>query len=178
MFAGDSIIDQWDTLKRDFPHLRTVNRGISGDTSRELLLRLTKDVLACRPSAVVVLIGTNDLAAHVPTRRIAAFIRRIADKIERLETGVPVVLCRVLPRAKTPGLFPEKILELNGLIDRLAIGRNSLSVCDSFTPLANEDGSCRENAFVDGLHLSTAGYESLAKTLNPFLKAKPRSRPS
>lgn len=169
VFAGDSIIDQWTTLEGDFPRLKAVNRGISGDTSRELLFRLPKDVLACHPSAVVILIGTNDLAANVPPRRIAAFIRRMADKIERFGGDIPVVLCRVLPRAKAPGLFPEKILELNGFIDRLAAGREHVSACDAFTPLASEDGSCREDSFVDGLHLNASGYDTLAKVLNPVL---------
>ena len=169
VFAGDSLIEQWTTLADDFPGLKTVNRGIGGDTSRELFLRLSKDVLACRPRAVVILIGTNDLAADVPPRRVAALIRRIADRIERFGGGVPVVLCRILPRTKAPGPFPEKIRELNGLIDELANERKNVLVCDTFTPLANADGSCRDNLFVDGLHLNAAGYDALAKTLSPVL---------
>lgn len=169
VFAGDSIIEQWPTRVVDFPRLKAVNRGINGDTSRELLFRLPKDVLACQPSAVVILIGTNDLSANVPPRRIASFIRRIVDKIERFGGGIPVVLCRVLPRAKAPGGFPEKIRELNSQIDRLAAGREHVSICDAFTPLANEDGSCREDSFVDGLHLNAAGYGTLAKALNSVL---------
>ena len=174
VFAGDSLIDQWTTLENDFPGHKTINRGISGDTSRGLLVRLSQDVLACRPSAVVILIGTNDLAAGVPPRRAAASIRRMTEKIRR-SGDIPVVLCRVLPRAAEPGLFPEKINELNGLIDRMAMRQQHVSVCDTFAPLANGGGSCREEFFIDGLHLNAAGYRALSVALKPFLSRRNRA---
>src|SRR5688572_21668304 len=62
VFLGDSITQGWhDNFDNSFPELRTANRGISGDTTRGVLLRLQEDVLALNPAAVVLLIGTNDL---------------------------------------------------------------------------------------------------------------------
>ena len=169
LFAGDSLIDQWPDLESHFPGLKVINRGISGDTSRELLFRLKRDVLAYRPSRIVILIGTNDLAEGISPRRIAASISRMADDVRRFGGGVPIILCRVLPRTKIPGLFPDKIRALNGQIDSLAAKRKHVSVCDAFAPLANEDGSCREDLFTDGLHLNAAGYRTLAAVLKPSL---------
>ncbi len=169
IFAGDSIIQGWTTLSTDFPDLKAVNRGINGETSVGLILRLEEDILACHPKAVVILIGTNDLSSGVAPRRIAAFIRRIADKIGRSGGGIPVVLCHILPRRPEPGRFPAKIRELNALIDRLAQSRVGLRVCDSFTPLAAADGGHRESCFVDGLHLSPEGYRELTAALAPHL---------
>jgi len=168
VFAGDSITEQWSTLSKDFPGLKTVNRGISGDTSGGLLLRFQQDVLSGRPSAVVILIGTNDLPANVPPRRIAACIRRMVEKTEK-NCGIPVVVCHVLPRAREPGRFPETIRELNGLIDLLATSRKNVQVCDAFAPLADADGSVRKDCSADGLHLNAAGYGVLAEALRPFL---------
>ncbi len=169
VFAGDSLIDQWTALAENFPALKVANRGISGDVSLELLRRFRGDVLACHPRAVVILIGTNDLAGGTSPARIAARLRRILTLAASFEDGVPVIVCRLLPREKEPGRFPEKIRELNALIDRLPAGRKGVSICDTFTPLAAEDGGHRESCFIDGLHLSPAGYHALAAALAPHL---------
>lgn len=162
VFAGDSLIDRWTTLAEDFPALKVANRGISGDTSRDLLDRFQKDVLSCRPRAVVILIGTNDLSAGDAPERVLERLRGVLA----LAAGTPVVVCRVLPRTKEPGRFPEEIRELNALIDRLP---SNAAICDAFTALADADGGPREGFFVDGLHLTSAGYRALKAALAPHL---------
>jgi hypothetical protein len=78
VFLGDSITQGWDDrLERSFPGLKVVNRGISGDTTRGVLIRLQEDVLAVRPSAVVLLIGTNDLDEHMEPEAIVANLKLI-----------------------------------------------------------------------------------------------------
>jgi lysophospholipase L1-like esterase len=165
VFAGDSLIEQWTTLAEDFPSLKTVNRGVSGDGSAELLERFREDVLACRPRAVVMLIGTNDLARGASPAAVAERLEEILALSE-----FPVVVCRVLPRSEEPGRFPEKIRELNALIDRLPSGRPGVAVCDAFTPLADDGGAPRERCFTDGLHLSSLGYGALKAALEPHLR--------
>lgn len=66
VFAGDSLTGNWksDQMQAAFPGLKIANRGIGGDVSRGLLFRLQEDVLALKPKALVLLIGTNDLSAH------------------------------------------------------------------------------------------------------------------
>lgn len=163
VFAGDSLIDQWSTLAEDFPGLETVNRGIGGDGALELLLRFPEDVLALRPCAVVILVGTNDLAQGEAPERVAETLRRLLALAA--ESDVPAVVCLLPPRTKEPGLFPEKIRELNALIGLAP----AAAVCDAFTPLATEDGGPREECFVDGLHLNAAGYRELKAALAPHL---------
>lgn len=167
VFAGDSLTESWATLARDFGGLPVANRGIKGDDSRGLLLRFEEDVLSCRPRTVVILIGTNDLSSATAPRRVAAAVRRMVDKAEA--RGVPTVLCLLLPRSPRPGRFPERIREVNALIDRLARGRARVRVCDSFTPLADAAGGCRPGAFRDGLHLNASGYAVLRAALAPHL---------
>ena len=73
VFLGDSITQEWgDGLNAAFPGVKLVNRGISGDTTRGVLIRLEEDVLALRPAAVVLLIGTNDLEEGAPPEVIAS----------------------------------------------------------------------------------------------------------
>lgn len=169
VFAGDSLIDRWSSLADDLPNLKTANRGINGDTSLDLLRRFPEDVLSCRPRAVVVLVGTNDLSAGAPPARVETNLGRILTLAAKFEGGVPVVLCRLPPRATEPGFFPERIRELNARIDRLASERAGVSVCDAFTPLASPDGGPHEGFFVDGLHLSPEGYKVLTAALAPRL---------
>ena len=169
VFAGDSLIDQWETLAPNFPGLKVANRGISGDLSSELLRRFREDVLACRPRAVVLLIGTNDLAGGAPPAQVAENLRILLGLAEDFEGGVPVVLCRLLPRTAVPGIFPDRIRELNALIDGLPSKHRGVSVCDTFTVLAAADGGPRDGCFVDGLHLSPDGYRRLRDALAPHL---------
>ena len=171
VFAGDSITEQWAGLETAFAPLKAVNRGISGDSSAGLLSRFEKDILACRPRAVVILIGTNDLSAGIAPRRIAAAIRRMTGKA--VSGGWPVILCLVTPRTKAPGAFVTEIQELNSLIRKLGNKRKNVLACDTFTPLADSAGSCRQGSFTDGLHLSVDGYERLTAALKPILNRLP-----
>jgi acyl-CoA thioesterase-1 len=163
VFAGDSITEQWATLESDVAHLKAVNRGISGDSSAGLLSRFEADIIACQPRAVVILIGTNDLAAGVHPRRVAAAIRLMIGMAIRC--GASVILCLVPPRTKAPGAFTEEIHELNSLIRGLARGRKNVQFCDTFSPFADRAGACRKEFFTDGLHLNAAGYGRLAAAL-------------
>jgi lysophospholipase L1-like esterase len=77
--------------------MRVANRGISGDTSRGVLIRLEEDVLALDPAAVVVLIGTNDLDEGASPETIAGNMRLILARVKQHDPRVPIVLCLVFP---------------------------------------------------------------------------------
>lgn len=166
-FIGDSIVEEWRDLASHFPGLKTANRGIMGDTARGVASRLRADALALLPAAVVLLAGTNDLAAGEPPERVAADLSRAVAEC----APVPVLVCRVLPRSPGPGLFPDAVLRLNRLLDGIPARAPRAAVCDSFSPLADGGGSCREEFFRDGLHLNAAGYRRLAEVAAPALDA-------
>src|ERR1700690_2774299 len=102
VFLGDSITQMWgDDLGGSFPGMRVANRGISGDTTRGVLIRLDEDVLALHPAAVVILIGTNDLEEKADPETIAANLKLIIAALEKADPKMPIILCQVFPSSDT-----------------------------------------------------------------------------
>src|ERR1700690_2306495 len=102
VFLGDSITQMWgDDLGGSFPGMKVANRGISGDTTRGVLIRLDEDVLALHPAAVVILIGTNDLEEKADPETIAANLKLIIAALEKADPKMPIILCQVFPSSDT-----------------------------------------------------------------------------
>jgi lysophospholipase L1-like esterase len=171
VFAGDSILARWDGMAEAFPGLKVANRAVSGDTSRGLLARLLPDVAALQPSAVVVLVGTNDIFLGATPSDVAFNVHEILEQIERARPGTRVVLCAVPPRKPEPGRFPDLLLQLDAQLHALAAVRRGVTWCDTWEPFADEIGGVREAEFPDGLHPNEAGYAKLAEALGAALKS-------
>ena len=98
VFLGDSITQGWgDNMGGAFPGVKVANRGISGDTTRGVLIRLKEDVLALNPSGVVLLIGTNDLEEKADPEIIAGNLKLILAELKKHNANMPIVLCQVFP---------------------------------------------------------------------------------
>ena len=98
VFLGDSITQGWgDDLGGNFPGIKIANRGISGDTTRGVLIRLDEDVLALDPSGVVLLIGTNDLEDNADPETAAANLKLIIARLKAHNPKMPIILCQVFP---------------------------------------------------------------------------------
>ena len=158
VFFGDSITQGWTTLAKDFPNLFVVNRGISGDTSRGLRYRLKEDVLDLHPRAVSLLIGTNDLQLGGTPAQVIDNIRAIVAELEKQNRNVRIVINLVMPRGPQPGLFPEKIRELNALIVQFATKDPRVVICDTWSTFDDGNGNCKKEEFPDMLHPNKAGY--------------------
>jgi lysophospholipase L1-like esterase len=171
VFVGDSITEGWHTLQQDFADLpvKVANRGIGGDTTPNLLYRLQADVLDLHPRALVLLIGTNDLGEHTPPADIADNLRVLLKKIRHAYPRIPIAWCLVMPRMGND-TYPERIAELNRLIRQIAAQDKRITVVDTFTPLAQPDGSSRPEDYVkDRLHLNPAGYAVWREVIHPVL---------
>lgn len=171
VFFGDSITEGWRTLDKDFPGLKTSNRGISGDNSRALLFRLQEDVLDLKPRAVSILIGINDLASGGAPADIASNIREIIAGIQKARPGTPIVLNKVMPFGNAKPGVPQNILALNRLIDAIAIGRPYLKVVDTYTLFAGPDGKPSLDEFPDTLHPNAKGYAKWKAAIEPAFAA-------
>jgi poly(3-hydroxybutyrate) depolymerase/lysophospholipase L1-like esterase len=173
VFLGDSITQGWGNVAKDFPNLKTANRGISGDTSRGVRYRLREDVLDLNPKAVSLLIGTNDLALGGEPEQVIANIQAIIAELQKQNPTVGIVLNRVMPRGPEPGKFPDKIKKLNGLIDEMVKKDPRLLECDAWSIFDDGKGSCKKEEFPDMLHPNAAGYAKWKAALDEvFAKMK------
>lgn len=170
VFLGDSITQGWgDDLGNAFPGLKVANRGISGDTTRGMLLRLNEDVIALRPAAVVMLMGTNDLEEGATPKTIAGNVSLIVDALLEHNAKLPIVLCQVFPSSSSKKRSAEDIREVNRLTAEAMRGHTQVTVLDTWTLFANEQGDARPEEFPDLLHPNKAGYARWADALRPVL---------
>jgi lysophospholipase L1-like esterase len=165
VFLGDSITQGWKNLAADFPDLKVANRGISGDITRGVLFRLKEDVLDLHPSAVVLLIGINDINNGGEPEQIAANIAMILQELEESDSRLPIILCKVMP-SKRPVAF--KIRELNALLDEAVRTDSRVIPCDTWSLYAANDGTCYHGEFPDMLHPNNVGYAQWAAALRPI----------
>jgi len=168
VFAGDSITQGWgDDMFGSLPGIKVANRGISGDTTRGVLIRLQEDVLALHPTGVVILIGTNDLEERADPETIAANLRRIVKKLE--EQKMPILLCQVFPSSETKKRPHEKIKKLNELYAASVKGDSRVTFLETWPLFANAQGDANPEEFPDLLHPNKAGYTKWAAALRPIL---------
>ena len=168
VFLGDSITHGWYDLPNLFPGLKIANRGISGDTTRGMLIRLKEDVLALNPSAMVMLMGTNDLADGATPEQIAGNVKLILDAFKDHNPNMPIVLCRVMPSHPDKDRGAEAIQAINDALAAIAKGDTRITVLDTWTLFANEEGNAKKEEFPDLLHPNAAGYAKWAGALRPI----------
>jgi lysophospholipase L1-like esterase len=170
VFFGDSITQGWDDrLSKAFPDLKVANRGISGDTTRGMLNRLDEDVLTLEPSAVVMLMGTNDLGEKAAPDNVAGNVKLILDQIIQRNQKTPILLCLVMPSSESKDRPAASIRKLNQLYMELAKGYPQVLVLDTYALFADANGDAKESEFPDLLHPNDLGYEKWIAALRPAL---------
>lgn len=170
VFLGDSITQGWgDDFRGDFKDLTVANRGISGDTTRGMLLRLEEDVLSLEPSAVVMLMGTNDLEEGAEPASIAGNVALIVKALEAGDPEMPIVLCLVFPSSASKKRSSEQIKKINQLMASQFKGNRQVTIVDTWTLFADEQGDAKKSEFPDLLHPNRAGYEKWLAAIWPVL---------
>jgi lysophospholipase L1-like esterase len=170
VFLGDSITQGWGDVGSSFPGIRTANRGISGDTSRGVLVRLQEDVIALNPSGVVLLIGTNDVELKAAPSVIAGNVKLIIAALRQHNPAMPVVLCEVLPSSATKNRPAQAIQKLNALYMEAAADEPQVTVLDTWSLFANVHGDAKDEEMPDLLHPNIVGYAKWASALRPILE--------
>jgi lysophospholipase L1-like esterase len=169
VFMGDSITDFWK-LASYFPSRPYVNRGISGQTTPQMLIRFRPDVIALKPQVVVILAGTNDLAGNTGPMTLEAIEDNLASMFELARAnGIRVVIASVLPVSdyakgrdgnpivQTTRRPPEKIISLNEWLKKKAAA-DGLTYLDYFSAMVDEKGFLKGGLSNDGLHPNDKGY--------------------
>jgi len=163
VFMGNSITEAWAPLfATQFAGKPYVGRGISGQTTPQMLVRFRQDVIALKPSAVVILAGTNDIAGNTGPSTLEMIEDNLASMSELAQAnGIRVVLCSVLPVFDypwKPGLEPApKIIALNAWIREYAAAHGA-EYADFHSAMADERQGLPKTLAADGVHPNTAGY--------------------
>jgi lysophospholipase L1-like esterase len=169
VFMGDSITDAW-RLDDYFPGKPYINRGISGQTTPQMLIRFRPDVIDLKPKVVVILAGTNDIAGNTGPMQMGDIENNYASMAELARAnGIGIVFSSVLPvNNYTPRaelLFvqrpPEKILELNRWMKNYC-AKNGFVYLDYLRAMVDEKGLLKRDLAEDGLHPNPAGYKIMA----------------
>jgi len=170
VFLGDSITHGWSDVGSLFPGVKVANRGIGGDTTRGVLYRLQDDVIALRPRAVVLLIGTNDLEEYAEPATIAANLKLILAALKRHDPAMPVVLCTVFPSSATKTRPANRIRRVNELYAEAVKDEPQVTLLDTWPLFADVHGDANAGEFPDLLHPNGIGYAKWSAALHPILE--------
>jgi lysophospholipase L1-like esterase len=166
VFMGDSITEGWH-LDQSFPNKPYINRGISGQTTPQMLVRFRQDVIDLKPKVVVILAGTNDVAGNTGPMTAEQTEGNIQSMAElAAANGIRVVLCSV-PPASHFGWAPnvegpaEKILTINAWIKSYAASQG-YSYVDYHSAMKDAQNGLPPELSRDGVHPLPAGYAIMA----------------
>ena len=181
VFLGDSITDAWN-LAEYFPGKPYINRGISGQTTPQMLVRMRPDVIALKPKAVIVLAGTNDIAGNTGPMTIEMIEDNYASIAELARAnGIKVVFASVLPihdygkTKMSERRSPEQILQLNQWIKSYC-EKNGLVHLDYFSKMVDDKGMLKVELANDGLHPNAEGYKIMAPLADAAIQQALRKR--
>jgi lysophospholipase L1-like esterase len=191
VFMGDSITDAWVRPEYGgfFPGKPYIDRGISGQTTPQMLIRFRPDVIAVQPKVVVILAGTNDLAGNTGPMTVAQIEDNLTSMAELAHASkIRVVLASVLPvsnyghdREGKPidmriKRQPEKILELNAWIKKYAADHHD-TYLDYYSATVDDQGLFKRELSEDGLHPNAKGYAVMSPLAESAIQSALKKRP-
>lgn len=180
VFIGNSITQNWAEQRSDFfTSNNYIGRGISGQTSPQLLSRFRRDVIELKPVAVLINIGTNDISGNTGTYDEDFTLGNIKSMAEIARANkIKVILSSVTPAGQYPWRkeiqnVPEKIQSLNAKIKAYAMA-NKFAYADYYSSMHDENHALIKSYGTDGVHPNAQGYEVMEKiakeTINKMIK--------
>ena len=182
VFMGDSITDSWK-LAEYFPGKPYINRGISGQTTPQMLVRFQPDVIALKPKVVVILAGTNDIAGNTGPMSLEAIESNYRSMAELAKAnGIKVVFASILPISdynknaqgqpiiRSTARQPDKILALNKWLQDYAAANKHIYL-DYFSATVDDKGFLKADLANDGLHPHAGGYKIMAPLAQKAIEA-------
>ena len=180
VFMGDSISDFWDESGNGHPSFFTdnnyVSKGISGQTTQQMLARFENDVVNNDPGCVAICAGTNDIAGNDnggvsrSNEHILGNIRAMAEMAA--QKHIPVIICSLLPANVynwNPNVHPADIVvDLNGKLKQMAAEKGYVFV-DYWTPLADSEKGLPAIYSADGVHPNSDGYLVMESIIKPAI---------
>ncbi|HRG17593.1 MAG TPA: GDSL-type esterase/lipase family protein [Flavobacterium lutivivi] len=170
VLMGDSITEFWKVTDNSFfQENNLIDRGISGQTTSQMLLRFRQDVINLKPKTVVILAGINDIAENTGPISIEAIFGNIKSMIELAQANkIKVVLCSVLPAASfywNPSIKPAyKVVQLNKLLSLYA-KENAITYVNYYSEMVDDKLGLQKKYGEDGVHPNIEGYKLMEKLL-------------
>jgi len=178
VFMGNSITEGWSFFNKNFfIENPFVNRGISGQTTPQMLIRFKSDVVNLSPKSVVILAGINDIAGNTGPISIENTAENIISMAEiALANNIKVFICSTLPALDfpwSPGLNPSsKVIKLNKILKDYCKNKN-LEYVDYYSFMSDENGGLKVPEYTsadDLVHPNKAGYNVMEKIILKALK--------
>ena len=178
VFMGNSITESWSHFDPDFFLTNSyINRGISGQTTPQMLIRFKPDVINLKPKAVAILAGINDIAGNTGPMQVENIAENIQSMAEISKANeIQVLICSVLPAIDfpwSPGLNPStKVLRLNKLLKNYCRENNIIYV-DYYSSMVDKNGGLKVPEYTssdDLVHPNKKGYEVMRNIIQDSLK--------
>ncbi|WP_221452649.1 SGNH/GDSL hydrolase family protein [Mucilaginibacter sp. FT3.2] len=173
LLIGDSITELWADTDPSFfkVNMNYIDRGISGQTTPQLLLRFRQDVINLKPKIVIILGGTNDIAGNTGPATIDEIFGNLVSMIELAKANhIKPVICSILPAIDYPwkrGLEPSgKIAHLNHKL-KVYAAAHQITYLDYYNAMKDSEGGLKKNLTKDGVHPNITGY----KIMEPLLQS-------
>ncbi|ANI88352.1 acylhydrolase [Arachidicoccus ginsenosidimutans] len=176
VFMGNSITEGW--INQDpsfFSENKFINRGISGQTTSQMLVRFRKDVIDLHPKVVIILAGTNDIAGNTGFISLDNILGNLISMCELAKANhIKPILCSLLPASDypwSPGREPNiKIPKLNAMIKDYA-DKHHIHYVDYFSAMTDGNNAMRKNLAADGVvHPNLDGDKIMEKVALPVIK--------
>jgi lysophospholipase L1-like esterase len=173
VFMGDSITEFWSNYNKSFFENNYINRGISGQTTSQMVLRFRQDVIDLKPSKVVILAGINDIAQNTGPIAISEIMGNLISMVELAQANaIKIILCSVLPANHftwNHKIQPaDKVIEMNDLIQKYATAQQ-IDYVDYYSKMVDTDKGLQIAFGEDGVHSNAEGYKIMETILTPFL---------
>lgn len=171
VFLGDSITEFWNTLYPEyFKEKKYINRGISGQTTPQMLVRFRADVINLKPKIVVILGGGNDIAGNTGASNTEMIMNNLISMVELAKANeIKVILCSILPANYfywNPKEKPaERIIELNSALKNYTFC-NQIPFVDYYSAMVDDQKGLKKIFSEDRVHPNTAGY----KIMSPLIE--------
>jgi len=170
VLMGDSITEFWKTNSPDFfTNYPLIDRGISGQTTSQMVVRFEQDVIALKPKAVVILAGINDIAENTGPITLEAVFDNIEIMVNKAKAHkIKPILCSILPANKfwwNAKIYPaDKVIALNKMIKAYAL-KNKITYVDYYTVMVDADKGLQYQYGEDGVHPNPTGYKIMERLL-------------
>lgn len=171
VFMGNSIIESWESfLPEFFSNKNYINRGISGQTTPQMLIRFRPDVIDIEPKAVMILAGINDIAENTGPATVKMITDNIISMAELAKINdIKVVVCSILPANGfpwNPSIDPDqKINAINTAMKDYA-KKNEMVYLDYYSSMVDDKNELKEDYTYDGVHPNKTGYRVMSDLAN------------